>query len=230
MLYLVPSPLSQTTPRMSVLHEDLVKVQSCQTWLVESAKPARAALQFFDMPRPIHELQILELKSLDAAQKTELIKRCAAGENMALMSDAGCPGIADPGADFVEMAHQNACVVHPLVGPSSILLALMSSGLNGQNFHFHGYLPVEAPQRDKTILLLEKNSAFSKTTQIVIETPFRNQKLMEALLNKLSPQTRLCVASDLQGGQEQIRMHTIQTWKLKNPALEKVPTLFLWLS
>jgi 16S rRNA (cytidine1402-2'-O)-methyltransferase len=230
MLYLVPSPLSQNTPQMPILQQDLLKVQSCKTWVVESAKPARAALQFFSMPVPIRELEVIEIKTLTSEQQTQLIKRCIAGENIGLMSDAGCPGIADPGAELVALAHRLGALVQPLVGPSSILLAMMASGLNGQNFHFHGYLPVEPKDRDRRIQTLEKESSQNKTTQIVIETPFRNQKLAEALIENLSKNTLLCIASDLSGEDESIQTQSVTDWNKMGLALDKAPTLFLWLA
>ena len=136
MLYLVPSPLSQKTPKLSVMAADLPKVQSCKTWLVENAKPARAALAQFEMPLPIRELELHEISKMDTAQRRTAIERCKQGEPIGILSDAGCPGVADPGSEIVALAHQSGCPVHPLVGPSSIVLALMGSGLNGQNFHF----------------------------------------------------------------------------------------------
>lgn len=230
MLYLVPSPLSQDTPAMSVLAENLPQVQACKTWIVENAKPARAALQFFDMPVPVRELEIHELKNLDLSARQALIKRCLSGEAIGLMSDAGCPGVADPGSELVGLAHDAGCPVMPLVGPSSILLGLMGSGLNGQNFHFHGYLPVDNSARVQAIRQLEVASAKNGTTQIAIETPFRNQKLLDAMIENLSPETRLCVATDLTGVAQQIHTRTIAQWKKVKPQLGKTPTVFLWLA
>ena len=125
MLYLVPSPLSQKTPKQPLLEADLALVRQCNTWLVENAKPARAALGLFNMPVAIRDLQILEIAQLNPQQRHDVIQRCKAGDPIAVMSDAGCPGVADPGAEIVALAHRLECPVHPLVGPSSILLALM---------------------------------------------------------------------------------------------------------
>lgn len=228
MIILVPSPLSQSKPALSVLGADLPHIQACRTWLVENAKPARAALQFFDMPVPIRDLEILQIQDLKPAQRSELISKAKAGLPIAVMSDAGCPGIADPGAEIVALAHEQNCPVLPLVGPSSIILGLMGSGLNGQNFHFHGYPPLQADERTKWIVESEKRSRAEQSTQIVIETPFRNQKLLEALLEKLAPNTKLCIARDLTGEHELLKTMSISAWKKQVPELGKHPTLFLW--
>lgn len=230
MLYLVPSPLSQKTPKVPVLAADMALVQECKVWLVENAKPARAALSHFNMPVAIRDLQIFEIAQLDAPQRQKLIEQCKAGEPIAVMSDAGCPGVADPGAEIVALAHKLACPVQPLVGPSSILLALMGSGLNGQNFRFHGYPPVEPAQRDLWIKQAERESKAQKCTQIVIETPFRNEKLIEALLKQLSGDTLLCVGWDLTGDEQQICTRTVEQWRKQPPAPGKSPCLFLWLA
>lgn len=230
MLYLVPSPLSQKTPKLPVLAADLPQIQACKTWLVENAKPARAALAQFNMPVAIRDLNILEIAQLNPQQRLDLIEQCKSGEPMAVMSDAGCPGVADPGAEFVTLAHRAACPVHPMVGPSSILLALMGSGLNGQSFRFYGYPPLEPAQRDVWIKQTERESKAQKCTQMVIETPFRNDKLIDALLKQLSGETLLCVAWDLTGDEENIHTKTVAQWKKQAPAPGKAPCLFLWLA
>lgn len=230
MLYLVPSPLSQKTPKQPVLAADLLLIQRCKTWLVENAKPARAALGHFALPVAIRELNILEIAQLSPQQRQLIIEQCKAGEPVAVMSDAGCPGVADPGAEIVALAHRLDCPVHPLVGPSSILLALMGSGLNGQNFRFYGYPPLEPTQRDTWIKQTERDSKTQKCTQIVIETPFRNEKLIDALLKHLSNETLLCVAWDLTGDEQNIRTKTVAQWRKHPPAPGKAPCLFLWLA
>lgn len=230
MLYLVPSPLSQRTPKLPLLSADMPLIQGCRTWLVENAKPARAALGLLNMPVAIRELQIYEISQLDTQKRQTLINQCKAGEPMAVMSDAGCPGVADPGAEIVALAHKLSCPVYPLVGPSSILLALMGSGLNGQNFRFYGYPPLEPAQRDLWIKQTERESKAQKCTQIVIETPFRNEKLIDALLKQLSSETLLCVAWDLTGDEQHIHTRTVAQWKKQPPAPGKAPCLFLWLA
>jgi 16S rRNA (cytidine1402-2'-O)-methyltransferase len=230
MLYLVPSPLSQKTPKLPVLQADLPLVQQCKIWLVENAKPARAALGHFNMPVAIRDLQILEISKLDPDQRSALIEQCKAGEPIAVMSDAGCPGVADPGAEIVALAHRKGCPVNPLVGPSSILLALMGSGLNGQSFRFHGYPPLEPAQRDSWIKQTERDSKSQNCTQLVIETPFRNDKLIESLLKQLSDSTSLCVGWDLTGDEQFIQTKTVANWRKQPPAPGKLPCLFLWLA
>ena len=230
MLYLVPSPLSQKTPKLPVLQADLPLVQQCKIWLVENAKPARAALGHFNMPVAIRDLQILEISKLDPDQRSALIEQCKEGEPIAVMSDAGCPGVADPGAEIVALAHRKGCPVNPLVGPSSILLALMGSGLNGQSFRFHGYPPLEPAQRDSWIKQTERDSKSQNCTQLVIETPFRNDKLIESLLKQLSDSTLLCVGWDLTGDDQFIQTKTVANWRKQPPAPGKLPCLFLWLA
>lgn len=230
MLYLVPSPLSQKTPKLPVLQADLPLVQQCKIWLVENAKPARAALGHFNMPVAIRDLQILEISKLDVDQRSALIEQCKTGKPIAVMSDAGCPGVADPGAEIVALAHKMGCPVNPLVGPSSILLALMGSGLNGQSFRFHGYPPLEPAQRDSWIKQTERESKSQNCTQLVIETPFRNDKLIESLIKQLSDSTLLCVGWDLTGDEQFIQTKTVANWRKQPPAPGKLPCLFLWLA
>lgn len=230
MLILVPSPLSQSSPKNPLLAEDKPLVHKCQKWIVENAKPARAAIGHFEMPLPVRKLEINELKNLSQLQIDQLLKSSTQQNPLALLSDAGCPAVADPGALVVQRAHQLGVQVFPLVGPSSIILGLMASGLNGQNFHFWGYPPVKEPERTQWIKERETESRKVDTTQIVIETPFRNQKLLEALLGSLSATTELSLASDLTGGKMNIQTKCIKSWRAAPPVLEKEPTLFLWLA
>ena len=166
-----------------------------------------------------------------ANELTELLAPLLAGEDVGIISEAGCPGIADPGAELVSLAHRHGIRVVPLVGPSSILLALMASGLNGQRFAFHGYLPIPEAERNKAIAALEAESARYHQTQLFIETPYRNEKLFSALLAHCRPQTLLCVASDITLPHEQIRTRPIAQWKSQPaPQLNKRPSLFLLLA
>lgn len=215
---------------MPLLASDLPLVQSCATWIVENAKPARAALGLFNMLKPIRELEIHEIASLDRDARVAMLKRALAGESIGLMSDAGCPGVADPGSEIVALAHTMKCKVLPLVGPSSILLALMASGMNGQKFLFHGYPPVEPSARDTWLKQTEKDSKRTHCTQIAIETPFRNGKLVEALCKVLEPETRLCIAWDVTGAAEHIETRSVAQWRKAPPEPGKFPCLFLWLS
>jgi 16S rRNA (cytidine1402-2'-O)-methyltransferase len=229
MFLLVPSPLSQKTPKLSVLAADLPLVQGCTTWVVENAKPARAALGLFEMKTPIRDLNIFEINALDESSRKNLIQQAKKGEFIGVMSDAGCPGVADPGSNLILQAHQANCQIHPLVGPSSILLALMGSGLNGQQFTFHGYPPIEPHKREAWIKLTEKESKLRGFTQIAIETPFRNEKLFESFMKALEPDTLLGLAWDLTGEDEHIFTKSVGEWKKNPPTLEKFPCIFMWL-
>lgn len=199
---------------------------------VENAKTARASLKALDHPVPLRELDIVELPpQLDAAALDALLQPLLQGHDLGLMSEAGCPAVADPGALLVRAAHGHGIMVKPMVGPSSLLLALMASGLDGQRFAFHGYLPAREPERSKAIQTLEKDSARLKQTQLCIETPYRNTALFQALLQHCRPDTRLCVASDLTLASEEIRTASIAAWrKQEAPALERRPTVFLLLA
>lgn len=201
-------------------------------FVVENAKTARAELKRLGHPTPLRELQIEQLpEKLGAAEIERLLAPLLAGHDLGLMSEAGCPAVADPGALLVRRAHEIGITVRPLVGPSSLLLALMASGLDGQRFAFHGYLPAREPDRSKRITELEAESARQAQTQLFIETPYRNQALLAALLQACKPGTRLCIATDLSLESESIATRRIADWKkLAAPALDKRPTVFLLLA
>ncbi|HEY1058749.1 MAG TPA: SAM-dependent methyltransferase [Limnobacter sp.] len=230
MLLLVPSPLSQKTPSLPLLQADLPLVRGISTWVVENAKPARAALALLGMEKPIRQLTLLELATLDKTERVRLLNQASPEAPIGLMSDAGCPAVADPGAELVQLAHDLNCPVHPLVGPSSIVMTLMGSGLNGQRFTFHGYPPVDASARDAWIATTEKTSKSQACTQLAIETPFRNERLIEALLKVLSPTTRLCVAWDLTGAEARIVTKQVADWRRQAPSPGKFPCMFAWLA
>lgn len=230
MLILVPSPLSQLTPSLPLLGQDLQYAQRCSTWLVENAKPARAALALYNMPAPIRDLTLHEIARTDLTERRKLLEMASFDAPLGLMSDAGCPGIADPGAEIVALAHEMGIRVKPLVGPSSIVLALMASGMNGQNFHFRGYPPVDNSARDEWIKQTETESATGHTTQLAIETPFRNDRLTAALLANLRETTLLCIASDLTGEREYVRTLPVGQWKKNPPLIGKQACLFAWLA
>ena len=200
--------------------------------MVENARAARAHLKQLDYPHPLRETDIRELPA-DAAEPVldALLAPALAGENIGLMSDAGCPAVADPGARLVARAHALGVRVAPLVGPSSILLGLMGSGLNGQSFAFHGYLPVADAERDAALHTLENESRKLGRTQIFIETPYRNERMLDALLRTLNPETRVCVACDLNTDGEYVRTLRVRAWrKAARPALARRPALFLLLA
>ena len=203
-------------------------VASLTIFVVENAKTARQWLRWYGHPSEMRQLTIVELKAVDgrkalAAYLTPLME----GKNIGVMSEAGCPGVADPGANLVREAHRLGIRVAPLVGPSSILLALMASGLNGQRFRFHGYLPVDRIERAKAIAALEQSSRRDRETQLFIETPYRNGAVIDSLMATCSSQTLLCVAADMTGENEMVVTRTIGEWKTQLPNLDKRPTVFL---
>jgi 16S rRNA (cytidine1402-2'-O)-methyltransferase len=201
-------------------------------FVAENAKTARAELKRIGHPLPLRELAIEQLPEAPTAADIErLLAPLKAGHDLGLMSEAGCPAVADPGALLVRRAHGLAIPVRPLVGPSSLLLGLMASGLDGQRFAFHGYLPAREPERSRRIAELEGESARLRQTQIFIETPYRNAALFKALLLTCRPKTRLCLATDLSLGTEQIATRRIAEWKVSAPPdLDKRPTVFLLLA
>ncbi|MDR2881164.1 MAG: SAM-dependent methyltransferase [Azoarcus sp.] len=201
-------------------------------FVVENARTARAHLKRIDFPGTLCDTDIRELPDRGSHHELDaLLAPALKGENVGLMSDAGCPAVADPGARLVARAHALGVRVVPLVGPSSILLGLMGSGLNGQNFTFHGYLPSEKGARDRHLRTLEDESRRLTRTQIFIETPYRNEHLFAALLRVCQPSTRLCVARELATANEYLRTLTIADWrKIPPPTLAKRPALFLMLA
>jgi len=231
-LYLIPCTLGDT-PATQVLPQHTIDIaRGLKHFVVEQPKTARQFLSALRPEQPIQSLHFASLNEHTAANElTELLAPLLAGEDVGIISEAGCPGIADPGAELVSLAHRHGIRVVPLVGPSSILLALMASGLNGQRFAFHGYLPIPETERNRTIVALEAESARRHQTQLFIETPYRNEKLFGALLAHCRPQTLLCVASDITLSSEQVRTHSIAQWKSQPaPQLNKRPSLFLLLA
>lgn len=239
-LHLIPVPLSELAeadPTQSLPATVLPVVRELRHFVVENAKSARAFLKTVGMPVPIAELDIRELpgrgklgKSGPNTQELDgLLAPLQHGTSIGLLSEAGCPAVADPGADLVHRAHQRGYRVIPHIGPSSLLLALMASGLGGQCFAFHGYLPQDGSERQQVIKRLENASKSSDQTQIVIETPYRNPALFESLLMHLQPGTRLCVAMALTTPHETILTQTIGAWrKAPKVEFEKQPTVFLF--
>ena len=230
-LYLIPCTLGDTPPDQ-VLPQHVISVaRKLQNFVVEQPKTAR---QFLSALKPEHPIQALHFATLNehttANELPELLVPLLDGHDVGIISEAGCPGIADPGANLVNLAHRNGIRVVPLVGPSSILLALMASGLNGQCFAFHGYLPIAEAERNRMISKLEADSARLKQTQLFIETPYRNDRMLSSLLAQCRPETLLCVATDITLSGEQIRTHSIAQWKSQPmPQLNKRPSLFLLL-
>ena len=231
-LYLLPAALGDSAWQAYLPQATRDTACSLTRFVVENAKTARAELKRIGHPTPLRELQIEQLPEKPTPADIErLLAPLAAGADLGVMSEAGCPGVADPGALLVRRAHSLGLTVRPLVGPSSLLLALMASGLDGQRFAFHGYLPQREPERSQRIAELERESQRHGQTQLFIETPYRNAAMFAALLAGCRPATRLCIASDLTLATESIATMRIEEWRQRPPpALEKRPTVFLLLS
>jgi 16S rRNA (cytidine1402-2'-O)-methyltransferase len=230
-LFLVPVTLGESKLGAVIPHEVQQCVRTLEHFIAENPKSARAYLKQIGMAKPLQELHIAALNqhTPDAAIPG-LAAPLLSGHDVGVMSEAGCPGIADPGAKLVCYAHQHGIRVVPLVGPSSVLLALMASGLNGQCFTFHGYLPVADAAREGALRDLEKQSRRLNQTQIFIETPYRNQKLLHSILGVCAGATLLCVAADLTLAAEDIRTRTVAAWKKSPPQLDRRPAVFLLLA
>ena len=227
-LFLIPVPLGQT-PVESVLPQP---VRDCarqlKHFVAENAKSARAFLKSLPSDTPLQQIEIRELNEhTNSNLLPELLAPLLSGNDVGLISEAGCPAVADPGANLVALAHQEGIQVLPMIGPSSILLALMGSGLSGQNFAFHGYLPAKDDLRQKRIRELEKDSRQEKRTQIFIETPYRNQQMLNTLTNACAPTTKICVATDLTLDSESIVTCTPSGWKRRAANIDRRPTVFL---
>ena len=231
-LYLLPTALGDTAWQTYLPQETRDTACRLMHFIVENAKTARAELKHIGHPQPLRDLAIEQIpEKLPAAEIERLLAPAVGGHDVGLMSEAGCPGVADPGALLVRRAHALGIAVRPLIGPSSLLLALMASGLEGQRFAFHGYLPQREPERGRKITELERESQRHGQTQMFIETPYRNAALFAALLSACRPDTLLCIASNLTLATETIATKAIGGWrKLPPPALEKHPTVFLLLS
>jgi 16S rRNA (cytidine1402-2'-O)-methyltransferase len=227
-LYLIPVPLADEAAAKSFTPYLVNTVNHISEYIVENEKTARRFLKEAGLKAPQSELLIHDYgKHQRGRNDYDFFSGLLAGKDVGLMSEAGCPGIADPGADIVAEAHRKGIKVVPLVGPSSILLALMASGFNGQSFAFHGYLPIDKADRSKRIKELEAQAERLKQTQLFIETPFRNNALLEELLRACKPNTRLCIACNLTSAQEMVKTLPIATWKKQTPDLHKQPTIFL---
>lgn len=227
-LYLIPAPLSKEQ-EFFILDSDVKRIAHLKDFVVENPKSARATLGKISLNNKIQEL---ELKVLDEHTKSknlsELLTPVLEGRDLGLLSDAGVPAVADPGSKLVELAHRTGVEVVPINGPSSIILALMSSGLNGQRFAFEGYLPTHKDQRIKQLRQLENDSYKARQTKIFIETPYRNKHMLNDILTQLKPSTMLTIASDLTGPSQLIKTAPISQWKKQKwPNIENKPTIFL---
>ena len=229
-MYLVPNVIAEgTTPVIPQSVRDTLT--TINYFLAEDIRTARRYLSSLKIYDHIESLQFEVLnKDTDTASLKELLKPLIDGNNVGVISESGCPGIADPGSLAVSFAHQNNIQVVPLVGPSSILLALMASGLNGQRFAFHGYLPIDSNEASKMIKELERESLQKNQTQLFIETPYRNNHVLDHLLKTLNPETQLSIAIDLTGATERVQTKLVGSWKLNKPTLPKEPAIFSFLA
>lgn len=227
-LFLLPVPLAENTSDavLPVLHTKIIN--SIDTYIVENEKTARYWLKHTGLSLPQSALTLYAYgKHADKTDISVYFGDLMQGKDVGLMSEAGCPAVADPGAEIVAEAHRRNIKVVPMVGPSSILLALMASGFSGQSFSFHGYLPIDKAQRSKRIRELELQSEKQNHTQIFIETPFRNNQLLDELLRTCHPQTRICVACNLTGPDEEIMSLPVKQWKALKSDFHKKPAIFL---
>ena len=227
-LYLIPTTLGESNTACVIPSDVSAIVKGISYFIVENIRTARRYLRKMDPTLNIDDLQFFELNQHTDSQVTEAyLNPILEGFDVGIISEAGCPGIADPGAEVVRQAHLKQIRVIPLVGPSSILLSLMASGMNGQNFAFIGYIPVKPAERVKAIREIEKRSGVEKQTQIFIEAPYRNTQLINDLINTLNDQTRLCIACDITLETEYIKTQTVAIWKHGVPDLNKRPAIFL---
>jgi len=227
-LYLIPTTLGDNAP-LEVLPISVKKIiEIINDYIVENEKTARRFIKRISSNKSQSHLNInLINKYTESSELPSFLSPCLEGKSVGLMSEAGCPGIADPGAEVVRIAHEMNIQVVPLVGPSSILLALMSSGMNGQNFAFNGYLPIDKKDRKSVLKDLERQSFERNQSQLFIETPYRNNKLLEDAFSALHPSTRLCIACDITLPTEFIKTRTISEWKKNSVDLHKRPALFI---
>jgi 16S rRNA (cytidine1402-2'-O)-methyltransferase len=231
-LYLIPVPLGASPVREALPETVIGQAARLRYFVAENAKSARAFLKSLPSESPLREIDIRELNEHTPPDALPgLLAPLLAGHDAGLVSEAGCPAVADPGAALVALAHAAGIAVAPLVGPSSLLLALMGSGLCGQNFAFHGYLPAQDEPRKKRILELENESRRLGRTQIFIETPYRNRKMLETLLAACSPRTRIGIATDLTLPGQRVETKACDAWKRRErPDIDRHPTVFLLLA
>ena len=227
-VYLIPTTLGDMPP-LEVLPISIKQtIEKLDHYVVENEKTARHFIKKISPRKSQPSLKLFVLnKFTEAAEIPSFLNPCLEGFDVGILSEAGCPGIADPGAAVVKIAHDKNIQVVPLVGPSSILLALMASGMNGQNFAFNGYLPIDGSERKKYIKNLERKSKEDNQSQVFIETPYRNNKMLEELIKTLAPSTRICVAADITLSTEYIKTKTAIHWKKENVDLHKRPAIFI---
>ena len=230
-LYLIPCTLGDTPLEQVLPQHNAAVVRPIRHFIVEEVRTARRFLRRMDREFPIDDCTFYEMgKHSQERAYASYLKPIAEGHDVGVISEAGCPAVADPGADVVAIAQRQGIRVVPLVGPNSMIMAVMASGLNGQSFAFNGYLPIDEGERARRIQILETRAQHERQTQLFIETPYRNRKMFDTLLRTLSPRTRLCVAAGITTSDEWIHTHSVQQWRsLDLPDLSKVPAIFLIL-
>lgn len=230
-LYLIPTPLGDNDPAEVLPGSVMEKACSLRVFVVEETRTARRFLSRYGLKGRIGELEFHELNEHSSAADIEALGALFdSGEDVGLLSEAGLPAVADPGADLVALCHRRGIEVVPLVGPSSLMLALMASGLNGQSFAFCGYVPAKTEERRSALKALEKQSAAARRSQIIIETPYRNDSLLADMLQTLAPRTRLCIAADITLPSQFIRTDSIAGWRGHVPLIGKRPCVFIILA
>lgn len=230
-LFLIPTVIAEGTQQTVIPVSVVESLKQINHFLAEDVRTARrylSSLKIYESIEPL-DFKILN-KDTQEQELKELFAPIIEGKNLGILSESGCPGIADPGALAAKYAHQQGIQVVPLTGPSSILLSLMASGLNGQKFAFHGYLPIDSKESQEAIKGLEKESRSKNQTQIFIETPYRNNAIIANLLKALHEDTRLCIAIDVTGKEESISTKSIKDWRKHQPDLPKSPAVFLFLA
>ena len=227
-LYLIPTTLGEMNPEDVLPHTVKRAIDFIDDYIVENEKTARKFIKSVHPEKIQSSLRISLLnKRTESTELKSMITPCLNGQNIGLMSEAGCPGVADPGAVIVKLAHENGIQVIPLVGPSSILLAMMASGMNGQSFAFNGYLPIDKGEKKAALKSFENLSNSKNQSQIFIETPYRNNKLLEDLVQILQPNTHLCIATDITLPTEYIKTFRVADWKKTKVDLHNRPTIFI---
>lgn len=230
-LYLIPCTLGDTPIDQVLPPYNAEVIRGIRHFIVEEVRTARRFLRRVDREFPIDDSTFYEMgKHADEARFVSYLAPLVKGLPVGVISEAGCPAVADPGADIVAIAQRKGIHVVPLVGPNSMIMAVMASGLNGQSFAFNGYLPIDEGERARRLQVLEKRAQHERQTQLFIETPYRNRRMFETLVRTLSPKTRMCIAAGITTQDEWIRTHTIAEWKKETlPDLSKVPAIFLML-
>ncbi len=225
-VYLIPTPLDESALYTLPVYITPI-IQQCEVWFVENERSARRFLKQLWKEINIDDYKWYTIHKAETEVAKVFQQYIKEGKHIGILSEAGCPGIADPGQQLVALAQEMGTIIHPLVGPSSILLALMASGMNGQQFQFHGYLPIDTAERKKKLKELEQDSIKRNCTQIFIETPYRNNALLRDIVTTCYHSTKLCIAAALTSANEKVVTKTVAQWKNSLPDLHKMPSIFL---